>query len=417
MCGLIAFISNSNKNQQAGRHIVEQYQDQLGRGTEGFGLIEVFENGIDIHRAVEPIKALMDARLTKSSIPIFHHRYPTATENIMSQTHPFMVEHEELEYDYCVTHNGVLKNEADLFKLHTEQLGYIYSTLREVKKDYSSTSYYAKKNKPFNDSESLAIEVARYFDGNIKEIGATGTIAFIAIKINKKTKKPVEMIWGRNDGNPLEVLNKKEGILLASCIDHVEAETITSFTFETLDLIHHFKTKKKYELFKQISAKPLKFYTPPEIPKTLQKTGFGAKSVAPSTTPAVEEQNIEETEYLPEALTPREKAFKKMGERVKSEMNHFIEVFFADLAYSDVDDENAMLVANSLNELILEKVEVSRDRVRPHFDEREELEMEEIVENEINIEDDVYEEELIEERAKTLQERIEEASIKQNVSI
>lgn len=205
MCGIIHVQRNDNK--PAGKNVFKRYKKQVTRGSDGFGYIAIDgDRKIRVERFVEEDdvkKALLEE---KSSNIIFHHRFPTSTENIKELNHPILVHHKELKCDYYVVHNGVITNEDDLFEDHGK-LGYIYNTLCEIQKVYKVKGMIYEENvdTKFNDSESLAIELARYFEGLSDEINTCGNVAFIAVKVNKKSKKAEEILTGRNYGNPLTV--------------------------------------------------------------------------------------------------------------------------------------------------------------------------------------------------------------------
>lgn len=198
MCGLIGWLSK-NQNTPTIRvknYIVDQYQDQIGRGTKGYGLIEIGEDGFtEVLRATTEAKILLDAYGSKAKHMLFHHRSPTSSENYLDQTHPMEVEHEELAYVWQIMHNGVINNADDLKKAH-EALGYVYLT--EYKAKY--TNYSAQK---FNDSESLAIELARYLEGKGKEgkmpvMNTKGGFAFIAAAMDKMSR--IQKVYIGNNG-------------------------------------------------------------------------------------------------------------------------------------------------------------------------------------------------------------------------
>lgn len=365
MCGIIGFISNKNTDTKAGKEIIQQYQDQHSRGSKGFGLIEVFKNVVNIERATEPVKALLDTRLSQAPVGLFHHRMPTSTENHLEQTHPFLISHDELKNDYLVIHNGVIRNHSELFKKHTEELGYTYATLTQQQYTYSTTpSYYNK----YNDSETLAIEIARYFDGKSEVINALGTIAFVAIVLDKKTKKATKMLWGRNSGNPLDFLVNEKGILIASDIYHENTESIAENTFESFDLQAYFKAKTKINLLDLISTGKIKFKPEPVIETTIARhTGFTIPSTTQPTSVIGKTFNIADDD-IDDDLSAREKAFKKMASRVIEDMEDVVYSFFENLAYEDASIEDCMQLANDFNDLLIEKIELAKDKVRPHFD-------------------------------------------------
>ncbi len=378
MCGIIGFIPKNNKYTDGGKHIIEQYQRQLHRGQKGFGHIAVHSNKVIVSRATEPVKAILDTYMSHAPIHFFHHRQPTSTENELEQTHPIHVSHDELVYDYLVIHNGVIRNSESLMKVHTEELGYVYTTLTKSK--YSGLD-------KFNDSEALAIEAARYFDGKDTEIKTVGSVAIIVIALDKKTHAPIKVIWSNNGGNPIEMVQTKEGLLIASEIFHEDAEIVPENTFETIDLQHYFKQKKPIKnIIKLITAAEAKYKIEPPIvshyptsyPSTTHNVGYNLQYQIPqtTTTKAITNAEMIEEEIV---MSPRETAFYKMAERIIEDISESIFSFFEDLTYRDVSEDEIMNVANDLNELLIEKTEIAKSKVRPHYDKKEEEEISSLI--------------------------------------
>lgn len=212
MCGIIFALNKKKK--PVNQLIINQYEDQFSRGQRGFGIIRINQESIEIDRATEPYKFLIDLYQKESSAIIAHHRTPTSTENKMSQTHPIIVSNEKLSFDYLFVHNGIIYNAEEIKKEH-EAFGFKYKTelKKEEKEESSYSSYYQKGN--FNDSESMAIEMALFIEKKIKEIRTRGSQAFIALQIEKKTQKPVQLFFGRED-NPLNMFKDKELLFLSS---------------------------------------------------------------------------------------------------------------------------------------------------------------------------------------------------------
>lgn len=221
MCGLIATFSKKGK--KVCKSVMKKYKAQESRGTNGFGYVAVYKNKINVGRSTDE-KGIRDQIMKETSgMIMFHHRKPTSTPNVIEATHPIFVSNEELDHDYFVVHNGVLSNETELKKVH-EGLGYVYNTIIETE---TMTHYVSKhtgnkyfnsiaKVEKFNDSESLAIEVARMLDGMTRKIDAIGTIAFIAYKVSKEDGSIVSMHYGHNSGNPLTLIDNKDYFCLAS---------------------------------------------------------------------------------------------------------------------------------------------------------------------------------------------------------
>lgn len=206
MCGIILAINThkKEKSKPVNNFIINQYEDQYSRGKEGFGIIRLTPDNFEIDRATEPYKFLINLYQKESAMMIVHHRTPTSTVNKISQTHPILVSNKYLEHDYLVIHNGVIYNAEENKKEH-EKLGFKYQT--ELKKqEESEYSYY--RNHTFNDSESLAVEMSLFIENKIKEIRTRGSMAFIALQIERKTQKPLQVFFGRKD-NPLNMYEYK----------------------------------------------------------------------------------------------------------------------------------------------------------------------------------------------------------------
>lgn len=180
MCGIIGHLGRGvgTTSARARQYVVDQFEDQKSRGISGFGVVEIRDDGsVGVLRATEPVKMMIDLYTSKTRHLFLHHRSPTSSKNTLDQTHPIEVEHEELRYKWLVMHNGTISNASELKKKH-EDLGYVYLTT--YKEKYSN--YESEK---FNDTESFAIEIARYLEGITKELACTGGFTFIAISTDK----------------------------------------------------------------------------------------------------------------------------------------------------------------------------------------------------------------------------------------
>lgn len=203
MCGIVAALTKKDEN--VNQVIANQYDAQRTRGHEGFGSINIQKDrSYEIKRSTGEVKSLVDLHFTVAPSIIFHHRNPTSTGNFQDQTHPILVSNDCLSADYLVVHNGIISNADEVKKKH-EADGFKYTT------EYVNTHEVTK----FNDSEAFAIDIARHIDGDKGDIEAYGSVAFIALKINKKTKKADTMYFGRNT-NPLNMIHTDEYIGLSS---------------------------------------------------------------------------------------------------------------------------------------------------------------------------------------------------------
>lgn len=236
MCGLVWTYTAKGR---ASKLAFARYQEQNKRGKEGYGAVCVNNRVVDrVYRSEEEndIKGILS---NKSNMILFHHRKPTSTPNFVECTHPILVSNELLVYNYYVTHNGVINNASEL-KVKFEKLGFEYTTeVEELHK--TKGKVYKSKNVKFNDSESFAIDLAIAIEGGKKALDSKGSIAFIALQVEKETGIVVSVFYGRNNVNPLVVEKINGNIIIASegkgievpphklvCYDPVSGETTTT---------------------------------------------------------------------------------------------------------------------------------------------------------------------------------------------
>lgn len=233
MCGIVAGF---NKDQDVNEDVLLQFEDQSNRGTRGFGSLVIKEDGtFDVWRATGQIKAILDVKLNPTKALIFHHRQPSSSDNKISQTHPIKIASGDLKHDYYFVHNGVIYNDDERKKHHEDDLGYKYST------DHEADGWYGKKETKYNDSEVLGYDIARFIEGQTKEIKTAGSAAFIMAQVDKKKQKITKIFYGRNAANPLK-LAKSRGFLFLSSEGKGEAikeDMLYSFSLDD------FKISKK----------------------------------------------------------------------------------------------------------------------------------------------------------------------------
>jgi glucosamine 6-phosphate synthetase-like amidotransferase/phosphosugar isomerase protein len=141
MCGIIGGISK--KNRRIGKKLLEKYEIQKSRGREGFGYCALDNGLVRVERFEQEDLFKSKMKHEQSPFVIAHHRFPTSTINVVECTHPIHVSHEELDYDYYVVHNGVLRNEDELKKKHE---GYSTPYKYTTELVYSSKSSYISKH-------------------------------------------------------------------------------------------------------------------------------------------------------------------------------------------------------------------------------------------------------------------------------
>lgn len=213
MCGIIHGINFDTKKEPVNDWIIEQYQEQQSRGTEGFGAVMIHDDGTyEVHRATTEPKIMLDLYQNKARHIMFHHRQPTSSDNKLGQTHPILVDSGTLKHKYLLIHNGSVTNDDELKKMHEEELGFVYTTMRNIPPKWEN----GREEFQFNDSECLAIEVARFIEKQSEEIQAQGNLTFTCLQINKKTDKVINIFFGRNNGYALKFSMSRGKLRLSS---------------------------------------------------------------------------------------------------------------------------------------------------------------------------------------------------------
>lgn len=243
MCGIIWAKRLDGK--PAKKSIRKRYENQKSRGTQGYGFVEIMDdkesgvkncvylaNRAECYYEIEPV-----LEGSESTDIFFHHRTPTSTPNLVEATHPILVQNNKLMPKYCyyVTHNGMIRN-ADELKKKFEEEGYIYTTAMEQQIVTREKSYAVKNSEKFNDSESLAIDVAKMIEALEQDkeyvMQSTGSIAFMALQFDGNTSEAKAIYFARNNYNPLKLDIQKERIIVASEGHGVEVKAHTLYKFD-----------------------------------------------------------------------------------------------------------------------------------------------------------------------------------------
>lgn len=219
MCGIITILSKKKKNKKnLYGQLVNIYSDQKARGSEGFGYVGIEGNEMKTYQRAkteEEIKEILKKDIDNISGLMFHHRFPTSTPNIIEACHPIKVKNKRLDNTYFVIHNGIITNDGELRKSHYA-LGYKYTTkIRKTEIIQTKGKKVESVELYFNDSEAFAIELAEYIEGKKEKIDTKGSIAFVALQVNRKDKIS-KVFFGRNSGNPLIMKNKENYFSLSS---------------------------------------------------------------------------------------------------------------------------------------------------------------------------------------------------------
>lgn len=194
MCGIV--YGHSIKKRPVNNFILDQFDAQRQRGTQGFGLFDGQEN--NIVRATTENKILDWLCKYDSNLILFHHRMPTSTSNTKKTAHPFATKKYFGDNQYIMVHNGILSNHRDLKEKH-EKLGIKYSSVQDD---------------GFNDSEALLWDLALYLEGKQSGLHMKGDAAFICIKLVKN--KLDKMYFARNSYRPLNMKREDGDFALSS---------------------------------------------------------------------------------------------------------------------------------------------------------------------------------------------------------
>lgn len=242
MCGII--YCKKLDGSDARKVALARYNLQKLRGQEGFGFLAL-QKGIltNYARAEEEDEILKRLKDNPCDELIFHHRYPTSTPNFAECAHPIMVSHPSLKHDYYLIHNGVIFDEGEYKDKHDEQ-GFKYAT--ELTQHWISNGVSLRKTgKVWNDSETLAIELAIDLDRGGTGVYCRGSIAFIMLQTEKDSSKSVNLFWGRN--TVAELQEKKHGHVLTICSEG-DGEDIPDHMLNQLNYATGEITRTQYQI-------------------------------------------------------------------------------------------------------------------------------------------------------------------------
>lgn len=208
MCGIVYCAGLDG--QPVNKLVAHQFNKQRSRGTEGFGFLD--NTSGRIIRATKERKILSKLRNNKSSDILFHHRYPTSTDNVKNACHPFSTR-DFFDKKYVLVHNGWLTNAHEL-KAEHEKLGITYASIQPDGR--------------FNDSEALLWDVSLYLNGKQDGLKAEGAIAFICVERSDTTNV---LHFGRNS-SPLNMSLDNRTLMLSSEGEGTPIERDTLYTYD-----------------------------------------------------------------------------------------------------------------------------------------------------------------------------------------
>lgn len=223
MCGIV--YCHNFDGSPVNNNLLNIFDAQRSRGLQGFGLFDGQES--NIVRETKEDGILKWLCKYDSNMILFHHRFPTSTDNVRKAAHPFATKDQFGDTQYILVHNGHISNSKELREVHEKQ---------GIK--YQSTTDDGR----FNDSEALLWDFALTMEKKQKELAVKGGIAFICMKLKKG--KPHTLFFGRNT-NPLNMKVTDTGVQLSSQGegDSIDVDHLYAFNYKTRKL-----TKKEFEI-------------------------------------------------------------------------------------------------------------------------------------------------------------------------
>jgi len=197
MCGII-YAKNLVDNHSVNNLVKVLYQNQKDRGQQGFGFVGLSTKRIGIYRATSEKGIMKYLNQFQYDEIIFHHRFPTSSQNTLKSTHPFVIELGDKRYYFM--HNGVIENADELKEKHSRK----------------GIRYSSEEMNDFNDSEALAWEFCLWLNSRQQKVEAQGSAAFICLEVDRKTNRAQKLYFYRNDGAPLKIYKDETLLLLAS---------------------------------------------------------------------------------------------------------------------------------------------------------------------------------------------------------
>jgi len=242
MCGII--LAESFDGLDVNEFVAQQYEAQKHRGSEGFGFFDRTRNRL--RKATKERKILSQLKNTPSSSIMFHHRWPTSTDNVKNACHPFSTK-DHFDTNYVLIHNGHIQNSKEL-RVEHEALGITYNSVQP--------------DDGFNDSEALLWDVALTLEGKQDELKAYGNIAFIVLAMPRDKRKSTVLHFARNV-QPLNMQLDETMILLASELDgeEIDSHKLYSYNYKSNKL-----TTKDFEVPNYAAFAPVPYRTAQGFP-------------------------------------------------------------------------------------------------------------------------------------------------------
>jgi len=196
MCGII-YAKNLTGKEPVNNLIKVLYQNQRGRGQQGFGFVGLNAEQIDTYRATGEKGIMKYLNGYQYDEILFHHRNPTSTQNTLKSTHPFIIKLNGRSYYFV--HNGIIQNDNELQREHYRR----------------NIAYKSHEDGLFNDSEALAWDFCLWLNGEQPQMQAVGAVAFVCLETDEKNRA-AKLYFYRNSSAPLRIYRDKTLLVISS---------------------------------------------------------------------------------------------------------------------------------------------------------------------------------------------------------
>lgn len=213
MCGIVSAFGKNAK-----QAVMNQYDEQRSRGNDGFGFIALRKGRIVANERATS-EAEIEQRLSdlpKVDAILFHHRWPTSTQNVAESNHPIPLSHKEWQHKYYLLHNGhatysdaqyseILKDDYR-FQTKVTEVSFVETASGQLQKVYGTSQV--------NDSEVLGYFIAEMLEGRRHTIPLYGAMAVMVVQ--EDSNGVCRVFAFRNTGNPLTQRESNGTLIIAS---------------------------------------------------------------------------------------------------------------------------------------------------------------------------------------------------------
>jgi len=196
MCGII-YAKNLTGKEPVNNLIKVLYQNQKGRGQQGFGFVGLNAERIDTYRATGEKDIMRYLSRYQYDEMLFHHRNPTSTGNTLKSTHPFIIKLNGKRYYFV--HNGIIQNADELQGKHYKR----------------NITYESCEDGLFNDSEALAWDFCLWLNKEQEQMQAKGAVAFVCLETDERNHA-AKLYFYRNSSAPLRIYRDKTLLVISS---------------------------------------------------------------------------------------------------------------------------------------------------------------------------------------------------------